>query len=256
MNRLDPIVEARREAVAVARSTTPVEALEDRLPLAPAWRDFKAALMKPRPSIIAEIKRRSPSAGAIRPAAQASQVAETYYGAGARALSVLTEPNHFGGHIDDILTARDRVPLPVLRKDFVVDPYQILESRVAGADAVLLIVAVLGERTGEFVERAAEAGLDALVEVHDEAELRAALDAGAEIVGVNNRNLTSLAVDLSVAERLLPLLPDDVVGVAESGVEKRADAARLGRAGADALLIGSALMRAEDPSTKLREFLV
>jgi indole-3-glycerol phosphate synthase len=234
----------------------PIEALRDRLPLAPAWRDFKAALLKPRPSIIAEIKRRSPSAGALRPAARADRMAALYHDAGARALSVLTEPDHFGGALGDILLARDEVPLPVLRKDFVVDPYQLVESRVAGADAVLLIVAVLGERTGEFVERAAEAGLDALVEVHDEAELRVALDAGAEIVGVNNRNLTSLTVDLAVAERLLPLLPDDVVGVAESGVETRADAARLGRAGAGALLIGSALMRAEDPTSKLREFLV
>lgn len=256
MNRLDPIVDARREAVFLARADTPLEALNDRLPLAPAWRDFKAALLKPRPSIIAEIKRRSPSAGAIRPAAQANQVAVQYYDAGARALSVLTEPKHFGGEIGDILAARDEVPLPVLRKDFIVDPYQVVESRVAGADAILLIVAVLGERTGEFVELAAEAGLDALVEVHDEPELRIALDAGAEIVGVNNRNLTSLEVDLSVSERLLPLLPGDVVGVAESGVETRADAARLGRAGAQALLIGSALMRSEAPSTKLREFLV
>jgi indole-3-glycerol phosphate synthase len=167
----------------------------------------------------------------------------------------LTEPEHFGGAIEDLKLARATVPVPVLRKDFIVDPYQIAESRLAGADAILLIVAALGARTGEFVARAAEAELHALVEVHDERELEVALDAGAEIVGINNRNLTDLSVDLGVFERLAPLVPRGVLAVAESGVETRADAVRMRRAGADALLVGTALMRAPDPALKLREFL-
>lgn len=257
MNRLDPILERRREAVAAARALRPLEALVDALAAETrAVREFRAALAAPGLSLIAELKRRSPSGGALKPAADAAATAACYYGAGARALSVLTEPEHFGGAIEDLKLARGAAPVPVLRKDFVVDPYQIAESRLAGADAILLIVAALGARTGEFVARAAEAELHALVEVHDERELRIALDAGAEIIGINNRNLTDLAVDLGVFERLAPLVPRGVLAVAESGVETRADAVRMRRAGADALLIGTALMRAPDPALKLREFLV
>jgi len=261
MNRLDPILERRREAVAAARALRPLEALKDDLAAQARdacglrVRDFRAALAAPGLSIIAELKRRSPSGGALKPAADAAATAAAYYGAGARALSVLTEPEHFGGAIEDLKIARAAVPVPVLRKDFVVDPYQIAESRAAGADAILLIVAALGARTAEFLAFAAEAELHALVEVHDEAELRTALDAGAEIVGINNRNLTDLSVDLGVFERLAPLVPRGVLAVAESGVEARADAVRMRRAGADALLVGTALMRAEDPALKLREFL-
>jgi indole-3-glycerol phosphate synthase len=259
MNRLAPILERRREAVAAARALRPLSALEDALAAAPprvsAVRDFRAALAAPGLSVIAELKRRSPSGGALKPAADAAATAAAYFGAGARALSVLTEPDHFGGAIEDMQLARAAAPIPVLRKDFVVDAYQIAESRLAGADAVLLIVAALGERTQEFVARAAEAQLHALVEVHDERELRTALDAGAEIVGINNRNLTDLSVDLGVFERLAPLVPRGVVAVAESGIEARADAVRMRRAGADALLVGTALMRAPDPGAKLREFL-
>ena len=257
MSRLDPILESRREAVAAARARRPLEALTDALAAeARIARDFRGALAAPGLSIIAELKRRSPSGGALKPAADAAATAAAYHGAGARALSVLTEPEHFGGAIEDLKVARQAVPVPVLRKDFIIDPYQIAESRLAGADAILLIVAALGERTGEFVARAAEAELHALVEVHDERELETALDAGAEIIGINNRNLTDLSVDLGVFERLAPLVPPGVLAVAESGVETREDALRMRRAGADALLIGTALMRAPDPALKLREFLV
>jgi indole-3-glycerol phosphate synthase len=259
MNRLTPILERRREAVAAARARRPLEALQDALAAEaerrPAVRDFRAALAAPGLSIIAELKRRSPSGGSLKPAADAAATAAAYFGAGARALSVLTEPEHFGGAIEDLKLARAAVPVPVLRKDFIVDVYQIAESRLAGADAILLIVAALGERTAEFVARAAESQLHALVEVHDERELRTALDAGAEIVGINNRNLTDLSVDLGVFERLAPLVPRGVLAVAESGIEHRADAVRMRRAGADALLVGTALMRAPDPGIKLREFL-
>ena len=260
MSRLTPILERRREAVAAARALRPLVALQDALAAGAETarnrvRDFRGALVTPGLSIIAELKRRSPSGGSLKPGADAGATAAAYYGAGARALSVLTEPEHFGGAIEDLKAARAAVPVPVLRKDFIVDSYQIAESRLAGADAILLIVAALGERTAEFVARAAEAELHALVEVHDERELRTALDAGAEIVGINNRNLTDLSVDLGVFERLAPLVPRGVVVVAESGIEARADAVRMRRAGANALLVGTALMRAPDPGLKLREFL-
>lgn len=256
MNRLAPILARRVEAVAAARALRPIEAIEDAIAAMPAPRDFRAALVAPCLSIIAELKRRSPSLGALKPAADAGATAVLYHAAGASALSVLTEPDHFGGDIEDLKVARVGAPIPALRKDFIVDTYQIAESRLAGADAVLLIVAALGERTAEFLARASDLGLDALVEVHDERELRVALDAGADIVGVNNRNLGDLRVDLAVFERLAPLVPEGVVKVAESGVETREDAERMRHAGADALLVGTALMRAADPAAKLREFLV
>ncbi len=253
MSRLDPIVEARRVAVAKAKRDIPIDALRGMLPLAPAWRDFGAALRADGLSVIAEVKRRSPSAGDIKPAADAGAVARTYFAAGARAISVLTETEHFGGTLDDLRIVRDAQHAPVLRKDFVIDPYQIVESRAAGGDAVLLIAAVLGSRTGEFVAIAADTGLDALVEVHDERELEIAIEAGAKIIGVNNRNLKDLSVDLSVFERLAPLAPKDVTLVAESGVENRVDGARMQAAGAHAVLVGSALMRAQDPAALLTD---
>lgn len=259
MSRLDPILARRREAVAAERARRPLEALREACAArsAPAFmtRDFRGAIAAPGLSVIAELKRRSPSAGALRQGADAAATAAAYHGAGASALSVLTEPDHFGGSLADLQAARAAVPIPVLRKDFVVDPYQVVESRAAGADAILLIVAALGPRTGEFLARAAEEGLHALVEVHDEDELRIAIDAGADIVGINNRNLADFSVALETFERLAPLLPEGVVAVAESGVEARQDALRMRRAGAHAILVGSALMRAPDPAHKLRELL-
>jgi indole-3-glycerol phosphate synthase len=256
MSRLEPILARRRDAVAAEAARKPLAALERAL-LRPrrACRDFRAALAAPGLAIIAELKRRSPSAGALASGADAAAVAARYHRAGARALSVLTESEHFGGTLADLEVARAAAPLPVLRKDFIVDAYQIVESRVAGADAILLIVAALGSRTAEFLERTATLGLQALVEVHDERELAIALAAGAEIIGINNRNLVDLSVDLSVTERLAPLVPDDLLVVAESGVETRADAERMLQAGAKALLVGSALMRAADPGPKLAELL-
>jgi indole-3-glycerol phosphate synthase len=254
MSRLDPILASRRRAVAATSLQRPLAELEVALGLgAPLVRDVPAALAAPGLGIIAELKRRSPSGGVLNSGADASATARLYCGAGACMLSILTEPEHFGGALADLRAARDAVPVPLLRKDFIVDAYQIAESRLAGADAILLIVAALGRRTGEFLRRAGELGLHALVEVHDEAELALALDAGAEIIGINNRNLADLSVDLSVTERLAPLVPKGVLVVAESGVRSRADAQRIARAGADALLIGTALMQAPDPSAKLRE---
>jgi len=255
MNALTRIVDTRRAAVAEAKRVRPIAALREALPLAGPCRPFGDALRRPGLSAIAEIKRSAPSSGALRPGADAGALAAAYAAAGARALSVLTEPDFFGGRLQDIVAARDAAPLPVLRKDFVVDPYQIAEARAAGADAVLLIVAVLGARTREFLAHAAAAGLDALVEVHDEAELRLALDAGAAIVGVNNRNLADLSIDLATTERLAPLMPDGVTLVAESGIAAPADARRMRAAGAAAILVGSALMRSDDPGAALTALL-
>ncbi len=257
MNRLEPILDARRRAVAAAAVLRPFAEIEQALEAQQApLRDFRAAIAAPGLSIVAEIKRRSPSAGALNPVADARALAAAYFAAGARALSVLTESEHFGGAPGDLGAARDAVPLPILRKDFIVDPYQIAESRFIGADAILLIVAALGRRVAEFIAKARAFGLVALVEVHDERELDQALAAGADLIGINNRNLTDLSVDLATSERLIPLAPKGVLVVAESGIETRADAARMRRAGAHGLLVGSALMRASDPGGKLREFLI
>lgn len=254
MNRLTPILDARRDAVAAAKRAVPIETLRDALPLAPAFRDFRAALRQPGLGVIAEVKRRSPSAGDLVAGADAGRTARRYADAGAAAISVLTEPDFFGGALEDLSQVRDAQTAPALRKDFIVDPYQIVEARAAGADAVLLIVAALGPALADFLGCATETGLDVLVEVHDEAELRIAVDAKAPIIGVNNRNLTDLAVDLSVSEHLLPLIPPTTVRVAESGVFTARDAGRMAAAGADAVLVGTALMTAADPGMLIEAF--
>ncbi len=222
---------------------------------APLARDFAAALCGDDVRVIAEIKRASPSEGAIReqdfdPAA----IASGYEIAGAAALSVLTDGRYFGGHLDHLRAARAAVEIPVLRKDFVIDERQVIEARAAGADAVLLIVAVLdGGRLAELLALARELGMAALVEAHDETEVEAALAADARVIGVNNRDLRSFAVDLATTERLAAMVPADRVLVAESGVHTRADVERLAAAGADAVLVGTTLMRADDPGEALEE---
>jgi indole-3-glycerol phosphate synthase len=207
-------------------------------------------------SLIAEMKRASPSRGPIRPGASVPEVARVYQEAGAAAMSVLTEPHHFGGSLDDLAAARAACDLPLLRKDFLVDEYQLLEARAAGADAVLLIAAALGQdRLAQLIAVASELGMDALVEVHDEDEVEAAVAAGAEVIGVNNRDLRSLEVDLETSFRLLADIPAGTVVVAESGIRRRGDVARLEEAGVDAILVGEALMDAEDPVAAARALL-
>ena len=253
--RLAPIVETRRAAVALAKARRPTAALWDELARradAPP-RGFAHALSQPGLAVIAELKRRSPSLGSIRPQADAAEMALRYAGAGAAALSILTEFDHVGGGLEDLRRAREVQHLALLRKDFVVDVHQVVEGRLAGADAVLLMVAVLGRELGRLIEACDRAGLEALVEVHDAEELSLALDAGARIVGVNNRNLVDMSVDLGVSERLLPAIPGAIVKVAESGVESGRDALRMRAAGADAVLVGGALMRARDPAAMVAE---
>jgi indole-3-glycerol phosphate synthase len=248
---LTPIVERRRADLVGLRAARPLAALRDALAGAPPPRGFRAALARPGLQVIAEIKRRSPSAGAIREDAQPADVARRYEAAGAAALSVLTEPHHFGGSLDDLVAARAVVGLPVLRKDFTVDPYQIVEARVAGADAVLLIVASVPDQLADLSAEAKALGLDVLVEVHDAPELERALAAGADLIGINNRNLVDLSIDLATTERLRPLIPPGILVVGESGIETPADMRRVAAAGVDAVLIGQSLMRSPDPGAHL-----
>lgn len=219
--------------------------------------DFGAALAAPGGvAVIGEIKRRSPSAGAIRAPGEVGGLASSLAAGGASALSVLTEETHFGGSLDDLSRVASAVSVPVLRKDFILDPIQLYEARARGAAAVLLIVRILAAGPlAELLALARDLGLSALVEVHGETELAAALEAGATIVGVNARDLDSLAVDLSLVARLLPAVPERCVAVAESGLVSRADVERAAARGADAVLVGTAISGAGDPASALRALL-
>jgi indole-3-glycerol phosphate synthase len=256
-NVLSRIVARAHEQVARRRAVLSVEQMLAQPRTRTTRRPFSAALSRgDGPAVIAEFKRRSPSRGAIREDLPVVHVAHAYESAGAAALSILTEEQDFGGSLVDLQQARQATRLPVLRKDFIVDPYQVWESWHVEADAVLLIAAALSEADLRGLLRIVDkAQIEALVEVHDEHELERALSAGARLVGVNNRDLRSLEVDLGTALRLSPMIPEDVVAVAESGVRGRDDALRLHEAGYDALLVGEHLMRAPDPGAALRALL-
>ncbi|HEY1245601.1 MAG TPA: indole-3-glycerol phosphate synthase TrpC [Hyphomicrobiaceae bacterium] len=245
---LDEILARKREEVADRRASHPELSLPAESP-----RGFAAALRQLGVSVIAEFKRRSPSGGDIRPDATPSDIAQVYAANGARAMSVLTDAHYFSGADSDLVEARDACGLPVLRKDFVVDAYQLHEARAIGADAVLLIVRALSDsELREFVRLSASLGLDALVETHSADEVRRALDAGATIVGVNNRDLDTLVTDVTLAPRLRLLVPPECLFVAESGVSTPEQIATLADAGVDAVLVGEALLRAADPGARLR----
>jgi indole-3-glycerol phosphate synthase len=209
----------------------------------------------PRLKIIAEFKRRSPSAGIIRDDLSAADIARSYERGGACAISVLTDEEYFGGSLEDLSAARSGARLPVLRKDFIIDPIQIYEAAMAGADAVLLIVAALDDALlGKLREVAEhELGLDALVEVHTSGELRRALDAGVKIIGVNNRDLKTFQISLNTSERLIAEAPSDSIMISESGLQSAESLCRLRRLGFRGFLIGEALMRAGDPEIALRD---
>ena len=255
MTILDEILARKRTEVELAKSRLAAAELARRANShAASPRGFRRSLAEgAAPRIIAEIKRRSPSRGEIRSPFDVAACARAYFEGGAAALSVLTDEHYFGGSLEYLGVARAAAPLPILRKDFVVDPYQVDEARVAGADAVLLIVAALDDATLRGLgRRAAELGLDALVEVHDESELDRALEAGARLIGVHNSDLRSFSVDLSVTERLARRVPADVLLVAESGIFEGAQIRRLEAAGARAFLVGESLMRESDPGLALR----
>jgi len=256
MTFLDGILARKADEVAARRAALPVGELEARARAAPGPRPFALALSRRGgpPRFIAEVKRASPSAGPIDASLDAPAQAKRYAAAGAAAVSVLTDGPGFGGSLEDLAAARAAVSVPLLRKDFVLDRYQLLEARAWGADAALLIVAALpGEALRRLVDACSDLALAALVEVHDEGEAEAALVAGARVVGVNNRDLRTFRVDLAASERVLPMLPADVLGVAESGIRGPAEVARLRRCGAANFLVGEALVRAADPGTLLRE---
>ena len=219
-------------------------------------RSLFAALTGSGISAIAEIKRRSPTHGDIRPGADPVEIARQYESAGASALSMLTDGPHFGGSLSELRAVREAVSIPVLRKDFLIHPLQIDEARNAGADAVLLIVAMLSDQELKtMLERSHTLGMDALVEVHDAVELQRALRCPAKIIGINNRDLKSLKIDLAHAEKLLPRCDGDRIRVAESGIFNREDVLRMQSAGADAILVGSALMQAPEPGPALEALL-
>lgn len=216
-------------------------------------RDFRAALERRAPAVIAEIKKASPSKGLLSADFNPGAQARTYFAGGAAALSVLTDKDFFQGSLSDLKTARATAFLPVLRKDFTIDEIDVVEAAAAGADAILLIAAILTvDQMRAFRELAARYNMAALVEVHDEAELEAALESGAEIVGVNNRDLRTFEIDLETSERLARRMPAGVVKVAESGIHSRADLERLAAAGFQAFLVGEHLMRSGDAEGALK----
>lgn len=253
---LETVVERVQQDLVSRKRETPAAELESRLGPARRGRPFSEALIAEGISLIAEMKRSSPSRGPIRPGASVTEVVQAYQEAGASAVSVLTEGAYFGGSLDDLVEARAACDLPLLRKDFVVDEYQLLEARVAGADAVLLIVAALEPgRLVDLMSLAGELGMDSLVEVHDEREVETAVESGAEVLGINNRDLHSLEVDLETTFRLLADVPAGTVVVAESGIARSDDVERLEDAGVDAILVGEALMTAPDPVRAVRDLL-
>lgn len=256
---LNQIVAHKHEEVAAAKAAFPAERLEDQLAqVEEPPRGFLRALRSTAESnwtaIIAEVKKGSPSKGVIRPDFDPLAIAEIYQAHGATCLSVLTDERFFMGHLLYLGKIREVVSLPLLRKDFICDPYQIAEARVAGADAVLLIAAMLEtEQLIEFSQRAKELQLDVLLEIHDEQDLEKALATDCELIGINNRNLRTFETDLGTTERLRPQIPQGHFVVAESGIACRADVTRLQQAGAAGFLVGESLMREDDIGSKLQE---
>ena len=257
MDVLERIVAAKRQDLAREKERLPPRRIIELASGAPPPQDFAAALRRrDRVNIIAEVKRASPSRGGIREAADPAEVARSYARAGAAAISVLTEARFFLGAPEHLTAARESVPVPVLRKDFLFDEYQVYQSRALGADSLLLIARIVGAKElATLIGVARSLHMEPLVEVHGEEEVDLALQAGAGVIGVNNRDLGTLAVSIENSLRLIPRLPDSVLRVSESGIETRSDIARLRGAGFDAFLVGERLMREDDPGAALRELL-
>jgi indole-3-glycerol phosphate synthase len=258
MSILTEIVAHKRQELTTARAARPRAELERRCRDQAPPRDFERAL-RPAPGgvrLVAEVKKASPSRGVLAADLDPVALAATYARHGADAISVLTDAKYFQGSLDVLRRVRATVDVPLLRKDFTIDEYQLWEAREAGADAVLLIVAALGrERLGELMGAASDLGMDSLIEVHDEDEVEVAVEAGAELLGINNRDLHSLEVDLGTTFRLMADVPAGTVVVAESGITERGHVADLEDAGVDAILVGEALMRADDPAHAVRDLL-
>ena len=242
------IVETKRRELSTLRASE--ASVRSRVRDAAPPRDFAGVLRREgEVALVAEVKRRSPGAGAIRPDLDPVGLAEGYASHGASAVSVLTDREYFGGSLEDLTAVREAVGVPVLRKDFTIDPLQVLEARAAGADAVLLIVRILDDALlAELAEAAGELGMTALVEVHDGPELERALDAGARVIGINNRDLSTFSTDLETTFGLLDRVPAGTTVVSESGIRDAGDVDRLGSRGVDAILVGEALLRDDDPA--------
>ncbi len=252
MNFLERVISEKRAEVALRRSVVPFETLAARLD-AGGVRDFHGAVSRPR-AIIAELKARTPTIASFTHSADLMALATTYADNGAAAISIVTDRTRFGTGLEDVARVRKTVPLPVIAKDFVVDPYQVMEARAAGADAVLLIVRLLDlNRLRSLIGLVHELGMHALVETHSEEEVLAALTVDARIIGINNRDLDTMQVSLDVTRRLAPLVPEDVVVVAESGIRSGGDVESLAASGARAFLVGGSLLDAGDPGALLRE---
>ena len=250
---LEEIVAKKRDEVAARQKKIPLRAWVEAIAPLPPTRDFAAALNR-EIAIIAEFKRRSPSHGLLQKELDPAKIALLYERNGAAAISVLTDETFFGGSDSDIAAVKNAVRLPVLRKEFIIDPYQIVETRAIGADAILLIASILGrEELRDYRKQAESLGLAALVEVHSREELFAALASGARLIGVNNRNLRTLATDIRVSLELAPLIPPELTAVSESGIATKHDIEALHKAGFGAFLIGGALLSSPDSGAKLRE---
>lgn len=253
---LDRVVEARRAAIAHRQKVVPETVLRIGVKQAKPVRDFSEALARDSLNVIAELKKASPSRGVLRAEFDPVSLAREFEGAGAAALSVLTEEEFFQGELKNLRDARAAVNLPVLRKDFIVDPWQVWESRATNADSFLLIVAILSDaQLGDLLALGRQLGMEPLVEIHTREELRRALGAGARIVGVNNRDLRTLEVRVETSLELIGEIPDDCIAVSESGLRTHADLKRLHAAGFDAFLIGESLMSKPDSAAALRALL-
>ncbi len=252
---LDQIVADKRLEVARRKERVPLAEFRRRAEAAPEARNFPAALVREHIALIAEIKRASPSSGEIRAQANPLQIAKIYAENGADAISVLTDQKYFHGDLKSLKAARTACDVPLLCKDFIIDEYQIYESRALQADAILLIVRILDDaRLASFRLLAESLGMAALVETHDERELERALASQAFIIGINNRNLDDFSIDLATTERLAPKVPSGCIKVSESGLRTRGDVERVACAGVDAVLVGEALMRGQDTGALVHEF--
>ena len=254
---LDTIIEHKRKELQIEQEQIPLGTLKSKLADLPSTKDFKLAIAQPDSiNLIAEVKKKSPSKGIIREDFDPVSIAKIYAENGAAAISVLTDVRFFSGSLDFLSIIREEVDVPLLRKDFTIDPYHIYQARVAGADAVLLIVAVLSrDQLREFVDIATSLSMSSLVEVHTKAELDIALDIGAEIIGINNRDLRTFNTDLATTYKLRETIPSGRVVVSESGIYTRADVESLREAGIDAILVGESLMRSQDIGEKVRELI-
>jgi indole-3-glycerol phosphate synthase len=251
---LNEILEGVRTDLAARQRQTPLERLKEIAKQAASPRDAVAALSSQDVAVIAEVKRASPSKGTMAAIDDPAALACDYEAGGASVISVLTEPRHFGGSLEDLAAVRERVAVPVLRKDFVISSYQLWEGRAHGADMVLLIVAALEQNAlVSLVERAVSIGLVPLVEVHTDAEVVRAVDAGAKVIGVNARDLTTLEVDRGVFARLAPLIPNHIIKIAESGIRGPRDLFAYAAAGADAVLVGESLVTGKDPRSAVAD---